>query len=134
VTRVAVYREAHRGREPDDFAFTADGELLGLPFVCSTLERRKACGCDRSFVGLTSASYCTTAVVEEWDRDAVVSALRASELRGGGPDGRDAFDADFWSLSEALPPAGRVIRVRNTPGRFEVFERPRPRARDRRRR
>jgi hypothetical protein len=37
-------------------------------------------------------------------------------------DVADAVEADFRALSEALPEAGRVVHIRNTPERFEVFD------------
>jgi hypothetical protein len=132
--RVAVYREAHRGTAPADFAGTRDGEIVMLiSTVCGNVERRAACGCDRAFSGIDSRQCCSTAVVEERAHDEALAELRRSSLYRSALEDMTpatsidgeiavAVEADFLALSELLPVPGRVVRIRNTPDRFDVFD------------
>jgi hypothetical protein len=124
--RVAVFRAAHEGSAPGDFAHTIDRELLTLPAVCGTVEGRERCGCGRSFAGVTTAQACTTAVVEERDPDDALTELRGSRSYtawvADDPDIADGLEDNFLTLSDALPAAGTVVRIRLTPDVFEVYQ------------
>jgi hypothetical protein len=102
------------------------GELLTLPtIVCTGLEQRERCGCGRAFAGLTSVRACTTAVVEEREEPLVLEELRNSRHYRSWTEQlnlAEAVEADFRALSEALPEPGRVVRIRNAPERFELFD------------
>lgn len=123
--RVAVFREARKGTGPRDFAHAAEGEVLTLPAMCSSAERRDACGCGRAFVGVDTGLHCTVAVVEERDEDAVMEAFRSSrwvvawaEL---GPEATEDVETEFRSLCALLPAPGRSVRIQSDEDKFELY-------------
>jgi len=89
--RVFVATSATQGARASDFTDCVDGELVWLRDVCPASRRRPdgPCECGRSFSGLSSNNYTTTALVREipdLTRAEYEAALTAS------------FDRQEWCL------------------------------------
>jgi hypothetical protein len=114
----------HRADEPAprDFCHGIEGEPAMPPgIICGSPEAADACGCDRSFVGMSSLKASTTLMVRELDLtadDLVMAALGAinaggwtDSLDGDGDDRDDArgIVAHFTNIAACYPP-GTVLR------------------------
>ena len=116
--RVLVATTATQGARATDFAYCIEGELVWLHPVCraSELDPYGACGCGRSFSGLSSSRHTTTALVRDipgLTRQEYVDASAAGlELMGWCPDCSDLLSAEFvdWLLAAAgTLPEGTVV-------------------------
>ena len=123
--RVLVATSVTQGERATDFAYCIEGELVWLHPLCSASERDPdgACGCGRSFSGLSSTRHTTTALVREihgLTREEYLAASMAGlELMGWCPDCSDLPVADFvdWLLAVAEDlPEGTVVERRT----FEI--------------
>lgn len=105
---VLIATDELQGTDPDDYAWTVEGELVtALVSECASGDR---CGCGRGFAGLASSRATTTAMIV--DRPGVRE-----------PDVRDAvygwLDRDGWvDLLQADIAADRALDV----GDLEVFD------------
>jgi hypothetical protein len=109
IMRVFVATSATQGARATDFAHCIEGELVWLHPVCRASERDPygACGCGRSFTGLSSSKHTTTALV--WDipgltrQEYLDAATAGLELMGWCPDCNDLPVAGFtdWLLAVA---------------------------------
>ena len=92
-----------------DFNFALEGEALTLPtLVCSTPEKREACGCGRAFSGIESSMATTFGIVAEVP-EAEVAAFRDYFCGSPHVDGwvNDELGADdvapiMWVEIEAI--------------------------------
>ena len=116
--RVFVATSATQGARATDFAYCIEGELVWLHPVCTASARDPygACGCGRSFSGLSSSRHTTTALVRDipgLTRQEYVDASAAGlELMGWCPDCSDLLSAEFvdWLLAAAgTLPEGTVV-------------------------
>lgn len=81
--RAFVATRVTQGQRASDFGYCVDGELVWMIDACplSRLQPDGPCGCGRSYTGMSSGRFTTTAVVREipgFTRQDYESALRAS--------------------------------------------------------
>jgi hypothetical protein len=119
--RVLVATSATQGARASDFAYCVEGELVWFHPVCSASERDPlgACGCGRSFSGLSSARHTTTALVRDIPgltrQEYLAASMAGLELMGWCPDCSDLPVDDFvdWLLAVAGDlPEGTVVERR----------------------
>lgn len=83
----------------DGFVHTLPGELLHRPFVCNS-GHEGTCGCERSWIGITSRKATTLAEVIEMDIDpATYTGLIAGVL------------ADDWDRADAEEETGFLADI-----------------------
>ncbi|MDN3023821.1 hypothetical protein [Streptomyces sp. S.PB5] len=95
---------APRGEDPRDggFVHTVAGELVIRPFVCGAGEHG-ACGCERSWAGVTS--YAATTLVEVVDRPDLTPATYADLIA------RYFTDVWQWKADDAREEAQELADI-----------------------
>lgn len=119
-----LYLTIHRPEHPDadDFNHGIEAEPAMPPgIICSTPEAADNCGCNRSFVGMSSLKGSTTLMVRDLDlteADLVTAALGSANAGGWTDtlDGDDEWRADaeaivahLTNIASCYPP-GTVLR------------------------
>lgn len=100
--KALVATRTTQGSRKSDFSDCIDGELVWMLDPCPVSKRNPdgPCGCGRSFSGMSSHEYTTTAMVREipgFSRKDYEKALRAS------------FDAQGWCPCCSSRPVREVI-------------------------
>jgi hypothetical protein len=101
--KLLVATRETQGQRPNDYAFTIDGELVFVGFICrrDRDDPDGGCGCGRGFSGLVSARATTTARVHE------VAGTRSQVLQALG----DGLDWQGWGRDAAADVLGELLDI-----------------------